>query len=385
MVFKLENTLSVFNQFKTKKIAKLGRFLFVTAAVLSNQAPAHAAGPTSICDNIWSVNSDGNTGSLRYCNNYSLDASNSDIERAVIVIHGTNRNADVYYENILNAAINAEAEDNTMIIAPQFLTDDDLVKLGLPEDEYLSWSSGGWKSGSSNSDPFRYSTYSIVDDMIATLTNSDLFPNLREIVVAGHSAGGQFVNRYAASTQVEPEGVRVKYVVANPSSYLYLDGKRVVKGTLDKFEIPDAETIEACSRYNEWRYGLDDLFDYPARVGADGIRDQYKDRDVVYLLGSEDNDRNYSSLAKGCRAMLQGSQRLERGTIYFNYLEDFYGARTHRKVIVEGVEHSNGDMFNSPEGREELFGSKNTTKVPESSTTAGLLTVSFGTTQTFSS
>ena len=47
---------------------------------------------------------------------------------------------------------------------------------------------------------------------------------MKAIVVAGHSAGGQFVNRYEMSNSVHDTlGVPVSYVVANPSSYAWPD------------------------------------------------------------------------------------------------------------------------------------------------------------------
>ena len=343
---------------KTKK-AKLSSFLFLaTAAVISILTSAQAGEPTGICQDIWSVESSGNTLKIPYCHNYSLKEFNPDLQRAVIVIQGASRNAHKYYRNMLDAARGAgRVNQNTMIIAPQFLTSEDLDRFGLGDD-YLYWSKGGWKSGSlsrSSDRPFRYSSYSVVDDMVKTLANSDLFANLKEIVIAGHSAGGQFVNRYAAGSLVQPDGIHVKYVVVNPSSYLYLDNRRVVKGTLDRFEFPNQAARNSCPNYNEYKYGLEDLYRYMKKAGVDTIRRQYAQRDVVYLLGSEDNNPNSSSLGKSCRAMFQGSQRLERGTIFYNYLEDFYGYKLHTKVIVPGVGHNSRSMFNSAQGREVLF------------------------------
>src|SRR5262249_51528255 len=56
----------------------------------------------------------------------------------------------------------------------------------------------------------------------------EAFPNLKLIVVTGHSAGGQFTHRYAAATHVEKQiRIPMRYVVANPSTYLYLDETRL--------------------------------------------------------------------------------------------------------------------------------------------------------------
>ena len=73
----------------------------------------------------------------------------------------------------------------------------------------------------------RTTSFDVADELLRKLARKDIFPNLRSIVFAGHSAGGQFVSRYEMSNQVhETLGVPITYVVANPSSYAYLDDLR---------------------------------------------------------------------------------------------------------------------------------------------------------------
>ncbi len=326
----------------------------------SDDLTSKAANLTSIQD-IWLVNFLGNTLKFPYYHNYSLHLVNPNLERAVIIIHGTNRNAKKSYQNILNAAHRAGvAEQNTLIIAPQFLNFDELERFALPEN-YLYWSESGWKSGhlsQAHARPFRYSSYSIIDDFVKTLAKQDLFPNLQEIVIAGHSAGGQFVNRYAAGSLVQPDGIHLKYVIANPSSYLYLDARRVIEGTLTKFAFPERLAGSICPNFNQYKYGLENLPSYMKKAALDTIRSQYAQRDVIYLLGSEDRDPNCSYLANNCRAMLQGAHRLERGLIFYKYLEDFYGYQPHTQIIVPGVGHNARAIFNSPEAIKVFFRSR---------------------------
>jgi hypothetical protein len=95
-------------------------------------------------------------------------------------------------------------------------------------------------------------------------------------------------------------------------------------------------------------------------VGVSQLRSQYAQRLVVYLLGENDTDPNDDDLDKECPAKLQGTQRLERGTIYFNYIYHFYGASEiqgrQTLVTVPGVGHSASAMFNSPQGIKAIFG-----------------------------
>jgi hypothetical protein len=183
-------------------------------------------------------------------------------------------------------------------------------------------------------------------------------PNLRSLVVAGHSAGGPFVNRFAAVLQ-GTFGILVGYVVANPSSYLYLNSERVVSGTLDQFAVPPASVIQSCPDYDEYKYGLQARNAYMSRLSGSQIVNGYRARRVVYLLGEQDRDPAAPDLDTSCPAMLQGSNRFQRGEIYGNHLRDFYGASigsTHRTVLVFGVGHDSRAMFTSTAGVGQLFG-----------------------------
>ena len=75
-------------------------------------------------------------------------------------------------------------------------------------------------------------------------------------MIAGHSAGGQFANRFAAAHPAQPE---TRYIVANPSSYLYLDAQRREDLWLDKFSIPKSDV---CFNYNHYKYGTEILNAY---------------------------------------------------------------------------------------------------------------------------
>jgi pimeloyl-ACP methyl ester carboxylesterase len=308
------------------------------------------------------LNLNGKLLQIPYYANYGFDSAHPGIRKAIVVIHGMNRNACDYYRNMREAATMSPAyTDSLLIIAPQFLEQDDLHALGL-DASFLYWS-GGWKSGANSKDlssdprPARISSYAVLDTLMMRLPA--LFPNLKTIVFAGHSAGGQLANRYAASSPManllcEKYQISTRFVVANPSSYLYLDHQRPIQGTVDQFRVP----ANGCSGYNDWRYGLENLYAYPDRIGADSIRKMFKKRQVVYLLGGNDADPNSSSLDQSCQAELQGSCRLERGTIYFNYLKHYYGdeiTKTQQMDTVPDVGHDNFLMFSSAKGRYWLF------------------------------
>ena len=320
----------------------------------------------------FTVTQNGTNLTIPYGASHPIDISDADLKYLVFSIHGVNRNANDYYDRMITAKNRAgEDGDSTLIIAPQFLTESDIDAFSLPS-EYLYWSSGGWIAGSnsrnetSNPRPERISSYQVLDSMILRIINT--IPTIEYITIVGHSAGGQVVQRYAASSPLAGEDAidqRIRFIVANPSSYVYLDEKRRVGGSLDEFAVPST----SCSQYNEWKFGLDDLFNYPNRQGVMTIRNNYKNAEIVYLLGGEDNDPNSSSLDTDCEAQLQGAHRLERGTIYYNYLQDYYGEQVHQIDTVPGVGHSSSGMFSSDEGVFHIFeavgSKKNTTSTRE--------------------
>ena len=86
----------------------------------------------------------------------------------------------------------------------------------------VNWPCGGdsWRSGGVALNQKDLTSYDFADEILRKLARKEIFPNLKKIVVAGHSAGGQFVTRYEMANKVHDSlGVPVTYVVSNPSSY----------------------------------------------------------------------------------------------------------------------------------------------------------------------
>jgi len=70
-----------------------------------------------------------------------------------------------------------------------------------------------------------------MDELLRRLARKEVFPHLKTIVVAGHSAGGQFLIRYEMLNQLHAKlGVAISYGVANPSSYAYIDSQPAPHG-----------------------------------------------------------------------------------------------------------------------------------------------------------
>src|SRR5437899_8509711 len=160
---------------------------------------------------------------------YALEARNEKITRALIVVHGQGRDADNYFRSALAAGFLANAFDDTIIIAPRFASNDGRgCRDTLAADE-INWSCSGdsWRSGGVATSNNKLTSYDFMDEILRKLSRKAVFPNLKRIVLTGHSAGGQYVTRYEMANQVNDKlGVPITYVVSNPSSYAYLDPER---------------------------------------------------------------------------------------------------------------------------------------------------------------
>jgi hypothetical protein len=278
------------------------------------------------------------------------------IAGAVVVFHGKLRNADRYYRSGLAArAAAGEAGRNTIVIAPQFLAPADVSAHKLP-GEMLRWKAAGWMGGEPAVGPAGLSSFDAIDAILARLADRAMFPNVTQVVLAGHSGGGQTVQRYAVvglgEAALRARGVRVRYAIANPSSYVYFSEDRpTADGTFGKF------TSSKCPDFNRWKYGLDGRPAYAAGRSPQELEADYVRRDVTYLLGAKDTDPDHPALDKSCAAEAQGPYRFARGHAYFGYLRSRHGsALAHRIYDVAGVGHQGRKMLESPCALMAMFG-----------------------------
>jgi len=288
-------------------------------------------------------------------------APQTGVERAFVLVHGTGRNAEDYYRWALAATAAAEELGRTVVVAPHYKARTREERGDKVEPGELYFTNEGWKSGEpALNGPV--TSFDAMDHLLAALADGRRFPELREIVVAGHSAGGQFVQRYAAVSRFEaPERVAVRYVVANPSSYLYLNDARLRVGGVctEKGDCTGgfARYWDArnCTTFNHYRYGLEGATGYAAGTEAERVREQYVKRKVTYLVGELDTRTDDPSLDKSCPAVAQGATRRERGTNYWNYVKTQFRAG-HEFAIAPGCGHSAVCVFAGPAGVKAVFG-----------------------------
>jgi pimeloyl-ACP methyl ester carboxylesterase len=271
------------------------------------------------------------------------------ISRAVIVLHGRLRNADDYYLSANTAQV-AAGEDgkHALMIVPQFLAEIDIEAHKLPA-ETLRWSLEGWEGGESALAPSPVSSFEALDAILAKLADRRIFPNLKQVVVAGHSGGGQVAQRYAIAGKGEimlaRQHIDVRYVVANPSSYAYFDPVR-----------PFPKIAASCPGFDKWKYGMDERPPYLANVTPAALEQRYVERDVVYLLGTLDTNPEHPALDKSCMAKAQGPHRYARGHAYVDAMARRHrGTPNHRVWDVAGVGHDGDRMLTSKCGLTALF------------------------------
>lgn len=288
-----------------------------------------------------------------YYRTHSLDTRNENITGALIVIHGTNRDADNYFRTALAATFLAGALDNTAVIVPHIASNNGGCRDALEPYE-ISYSCGGdsWRSGGTSASSEKITSFDFVDEIMRKLARKQAFPNLKRIVIAGHSAGGQFVNRYEMSNRVhETLGVPISYVVANPSSYAYFDSVRPAGENAASFRpFSDARN---CTTYNHWPYGFEGRTGYTARLSDEELKKQLASRPVAYLLGELDI-LPLGGFDSSCPAMAQGPTRLARGEAFVKLVNQKLGAK-QEATVVHLCGHNARCMFTAEEALPLLF------------------------------
>ncbi len=278
-----------------------------------------------------------------------LDRPDPAIRRALIMVHGTGRNADHYFATATAAGFLGGALSDTLIIAPAIRSagkgcEDKLA----PGEVSFSCTGDSWRSGGAAlSDP-KITSFDFADALLERLADKTLFPNLAAIVVAGHSAGGQFVARYAMANRVSDTlGTPVTFVVANPSSYAWPDASRLrPKGD----GAPAAAALEwrdetartdftfgpfhaaKAPDFNRWPYGLAGRTGgYTAGLSDETLRANLARRPITVLLSQVDV-LPLGGFDDSPSAMAQGATRRQRGEAFTTWIRQSLGA--HPKVII---------------------------------------------------
>ncbi len=280
-------------------------------------------------------------GVFSHLTNQDLTLPNAAIEKAIITIHGSERNAGTYYNSVEVMAKKQNVLDKTIVVATHFKESQD----NLLDGEFY-FDPEGWLSGDEALNRPDVSSFEIMDYMIALLANKNHYPKLKEIVITGHSAGGQLTQRYAVGSSLDERfpDIKFRYIVANPGSYLYLTPNRPFAGN------------PRCA-YNDYKFGLNRPNNYMSQTMSLSTKDEmisnYLKKDVVYFIG--ESDTRSDDIDQSCPAVFQGINRLVRGRSYMKQLSTEFPSNKHHIFTAPGVGHTQWGMYSSEMGIKVLF------------------------------
>lgn len=296
-----------------------------------------------VCKTHWTIEDDW----LPYCRTQRLGEERQGIRRAVVVIHGKQRNAKSYFDAVNRLANEEGRQDDTLVIALQFLTQPDVVANKLSK-QVLFWEREGWKHGAKSSNGPHLSSFEVLDRVLKRLIDQN--PNLAQITIAGHSAGGQFVQKHASARRLDTTAWKgqLHYVVTNPGSYMYLTSKR------------PGPTSGCKDTYNEYRYGPEDNnVAYFSGTSPDSLWTNLAEYPVTLLLGDQDTEPPDDT---SCEATAQGKDRFERGKHFHRLTLENQPAHLKKPLtrfrlhVIPQIGHEFERIWDSRCGRQLLFG-----------------------------
>lgn len=346
------------------------------------QSTSATANPdTALCSqradaNCWQTLAlPGSAGQLRYL--ASQHPGSTAPSSALLVMHGHPRDAGRSFEAGLAAARGAGQLAQTLVVAPLYQVADAerCHSPGMPQASPgdALWTCASWLAGKPSEGEHPITSFAALDALVQALHSQ--WPTLRSITLAGFSAGAQMLQHSVGFAAAAPAGITLRYVIADPGSWLYFDPVRPQpqRGGQDvdwsacsgpegagscefRFTQPDPA---ACPGYDHWKYGVQRL---PAALphSAAQARARYAQVHIEYLEGALDSGTDkaayYRILDKSCAAQLQGPFRLQRGLAYLAYERSVLQPATPRRLtVVPGCAHNVACVLPSAAARPALF------------------------------
>ena len=255
---------------------------------------------------------------------------NDDLQRAVIVIHGARRDPQNYHAGMIQALLKVTdndeiSPDTVSILAPYFVNDQDEGVGYEAGSRALVWYDDEWAGGSNNELPQSaarsVSAFAVLDQIVQYYGDQERFPNINQIVVAGHSMGAQMAQRYAAVGRTPRQlgiSTPVSYYIGDPNSMVWFETSRPL-------------STGKCPTYDNYREGWANYDSFGAEragdmtyntelvgQGRDALLSNYRSKTIAY--GRAERDRGDYKGADDCSVYTTGKDRSER---FFEFVRAF--------------------------------------------------------------
>jgi hypothetical protein len=167
----------------------------------------------------------------------------------------------------------------------------------------LYWKGSGWSDGAAAASDPSIASFAAMD---AVIDHASKAGRLKQVVVAGFSAGGQMVQRYAWATAYNSgSSPPVKFVVSDPSSFLYFDSRRPEEACRPHKDTGSGwscakfckytTTSANCDAFNTYKLGLEGFsgaspYFSQQRFAAstDAVSAAYLQKNILYIFGGAD-------------------------------------------------------------------------------------------------
>ena len=229
-----------------------------------------------------------------------IDTTNAPI---LIVMHGAKRAPRRY----LNQWVDQAEARGFIVVAPEFSRAD------FPRS--VHYNLGNVHDGQTGAlIPESQWSFSAIEPVFDAVV-AGLGGEQQRYTLYGHSAGSQFVHRFA---YLKPDARVSRFMAANAGWYTFAD------------------------RQIDYPFGLGQLAYTDAELQA------ILALDLVVLLGDQDNDPDHESLNRSAGAMLQGRHRFARGKSYFDAARDLAAKKGWSfgwsLRVIKGAAHENGKI-----------------------------------------
>jgi hypothetical protein len=308
------------------------------------------------------------------------------------------------------ASENPEIDPSTIaVIAPTFQRTEQWQPYTDEDKRIWTWNSSSYSYGTLaaqaenfagvvKADPV--SSFDVIDEFLRAMVIK--FPNLEQIVVTGHSAGGQTVHKYVwmgagVHERMTRAGISVRYMPADGGGYAFPLSRRKMPPGQTRVRPGeghgDTQTWKwgwpkGCDNWDDWPFGLSELVgDREQRAANYAIEHylrpvdrklarkamnnpdskhwrkaarkalalQYATREVWHVQASNDNENTFP---ESCRAQLEGRSRYER-FLHFQEAWRLSGIATPdlHFVALDNARHphSSAVVYGSEAGQHILF------------------------------